>query len=324
MPDNIYKNSMVFAGEMPWHRKGVQIPENAKWEDIARLGGFYTAKEEKVLTASGAVIPNKKALVRSDNGVPLAVVSESYCVVQFEDVAKTLVEAAQGVDAIFHTAGLLGENGDQGWLLAELPRVLRVKGDESEIRPYLLGSAAHDGHHGVTIKNVATRVVCANTLGVAMREDSKFNVSIHHTANASKRLDEAKAAFSALLQGMEEFEQFANALAATRFTDRQMERTIDDLLPLKLDNAGETKEPSKQLAEKRERVLSLFSTGMGIGPGIRGTAWAALQAWSEFADHHRIVRGDDDGAKRLESIWHGRAADMKQDALSSIMSRISA
>lgn len=324
MPDAIYKNSMVYAGEMPWHRKGVKLPANATWEDVKRLGGFYEAVEQPIFTSKGMRIPNKKALVRSDSGVPLAVVSESYCVVQFEEVAKTLVEAAQGVHAIFHTAGLLGDNGDQGWLLAELPRVLRVKGDESEIRPYLLGAAAHDGHHGVVIKNVATRVVCANTLGTAMSEDSKFNVSIHHTTNASKRLDEAKRAFSNLLKGMDEFEQFANMLAATKFTDAQMTATIDAMLPLKLDDAGKTVEPGKQLADKRETVQSLFTTGIGITSGIRGTAWAALQAWSEFADHHRVVRNDDDGAKRLESIWMGSAATLKQDALASITRAIAA
>jgi phage/plasmid-like protein (TIGR03299 family) len=320
MAHNLYKNSMVYAGETPWHGLGHKLPANATWEEVAKLGGFYTVREERVLTASGAVIPNKKALVRDDNGAALAVVSESYCVVQFEQVADTLVAAAKGVGAIFHTAGLLGDNGDQGWLLAELPKTIKVKGDTSEVRPYLLGRAAHDGHNGVTIRNVATRVVCQNTLGVAMREDSKFSVSIHHTKNASARLDEATRAFHLLLEGMEEFEAVANMLAATKFSDRQMERTIDELMPLDL----EREKQSKQLVEKRERIQSLFEGGIGVTSGIRGTAWAALQAWTEFADHHRVVRDDDNGAKRLESIWFGRAANMKQDAFAAITRQIAA
>ncbi len=313
MAHNLYRNTMLFTGKVPWHGLGTRLPSNATWEQVVSLGGFYRVSEEEVRTASGTVIPQKKALVRSDTGVPLSVVSNTYCVVQFEDVAKTLVEAAQGVQAIFHTAGLLGADGSRGWLLAELPRVLRVKGDESEIRPYLLGTAAHDGHNGVVLRNVATRVVCANTLGVAMAESTKFSVSIHHTKNASARLEEARQAFHQLQAGMDDLEALANLLASTKFTDRQMARTIDDLLPVGLDNG-----PTKMLAEKRERVASLFEMGMGIGPDIRGTAWAAVQAWTEFADHHRVVRDDDTGAKRLESVWLGRAADMKADALTSI------
>ena len=233
-------------------------------------------------------------------------------------ITEALVEAAKGFKAIFHTAGLLGTNGDRGWLLAELPRVLRVKGDESEIRPYLLGCAAHDGHHGVVLKNVATRVVCQNTLGVAMGEDSRFNVAVRHTSDAQRRFESATRAFHLLLDGMDEFEKIANLLAETSFSDRQMARTIDDLLPLPKDEEGNAREAGKQLNEKRERVQTLFTDGLGITAGIRGTAWAALQAWTEFNDHHRAVRNDADGSKRLESIWLGRAADLKTDALKSI------
>lgn len=320
MAHNLHKNSMVFAGDVPWHGLGTRLPSNATWEQVAQLGGFYKARAEKVLTSGGVEIQGKRAIVREDTGAPLSVVSDSYCIVQFEDVAKTLVAAAKGVSAIFNTAGLLGEDGARGWLLAELPRVIRVKGDESEIRPYLLGTAAHDGHNGVVLRNVATRVVCQNTLGVAMAEDAKFKVAIHHTKNADARLKEAERAFHTLLDGMDEFEAVANMLAGTKFTQRQMERTIDDLMPLDLERETQ----SKSLTEKRERVLSLFEAGMGIGPAIRGTAWAAFQAWTEYADHHRAVRDDANGAKKLESVWLGRAADMKQDALAAITKQIAA
>lgn len=325
MAHNLYKNSMVYAGATPWHGLGVKLPSNATWERIAQLGSFYSVEKRDVQVVGGGVIPNRKALVRADTNVPLAVVTDSYCVVQFAEIAETLVEAAQGVDAIFHTAGLLGDNGSRGWLLAELPRVLRVKGDESEIRPYLLGTTSHDGHSPVILKNVATRVVCQNTLGSAMGEDSKFNVRIAHTSNASQRLESARKAFSKLVDGMNEFEAVANMLASTKFTDAQMSKSIDTLLPLKTDDAGKVIEAGKQLAEKRDTVLGLFQgQGIGISAGIQGTAWAAFQAWTEFADHHSKVRGDDNGGKRLESIWLGRAADLKTDALTSITSLIAA
>lgn len=318
MAHDLHQNTMLYVGRNPWHGLGHQLPENATWETVAEVGGFYRVREEPVVTVSGLPIPNRKALVREDTGRPLAVVSETYGVVQFEDVARTIVAAAEGVRAVFHTAGLLGVDGARGWLLAELPRVLRVRGDASEIRPFLLGTAAHDGHNGVVLQNVATRVVCSNTLGVALGEDSRFRVAIHHTKNAATRLQEAQQAFALLLAGMDHFEEVANALASTKFTDRQMARTVDDLLPL--PNGKE--EAGKQLAEKRERVLSLFETGAGINAAIRGTAWAAFQAWTEYSDHHRVVRDDDNGAKRLESIWFGRAADMKHDALASITKQI--
>lgn len=311
-------NKMTYVGETPWHGLGKKLPSNARWEEIVEAAGFYTAHKEKVFTESGVEIEDKFAVVRGDTKEPLAIVSDAYTIIQFETVAKALVEAAQGIDAIFHTAGTLGSNGARGWLLAELPKAIRVKGDESEIRPYLLGTAAHDGHHGVMLKNIATRVVCQNTLNVAMGEESKFVVHVRHTRYADQLLKSAVAGFKKLVDGYSEFEAMANVLAVTKMSDKQFGATIDDLLPVAAEN------PSKQAEDKRDTVRALFETARGLSSGIRGTAWAAMQAWSEFADHHKVIRGTDNvDAKRLESIWLGAAADMKQAAYESILKNVS-
>jgi hypothetical protein len=101
-------------------------------------------------------LPDKKALFREDTGAYLATVNRGYEIIQFEEVARTLVEAAGGVRCIFHTAGTLGRNGVRGWLLGELPEPMRVRGDSSPIKRYILGYCGHDGTTAITLKNVAT------------------------------------------------------------------------------------------------------------------------------------------------------------------------
>jgi hypothetical protein len=71
-------------------------------------------------------------------------------------------------------------------------------------------------------------------------------------------------------------------------------------------------------------LVQLFDTAIGI-ERVRCTAWAALQGWTEYADHHRLVRntGRQDPRKaRLASIWMGRSAAMKQAALQAITSQV--
>lgn len=313
-------NKMVFAGQVPWHGLGKQLPQNATYQEIVEAAGFYKVSERR-LRAAGVegFIEGKKALVRGDNNQVLSVVADSYQVVDFEEVAETLVKAAGGVGAVFHTAGTLGPTGVRGWLLGELPNPIKVKGDSSEIRKYILGVASHDGHHGVVIKNVATRVVCQNTLGSALGENTKFSVSIWHTKSAQDRLQQAADGFRSIVDGYDLFGNVANAMADTRFSDKQMDATIDILMPVK-DEA----KMSKAQQEKRDTIRSLFESGTGIDAGIRGTAWAAFQAWTEYADHHRTMRAlpaDTSStlqAKRLESVWFGAGADLKQMALVSI------
>lgn len=308
-------NKMVFVGQVPWHGLGTRLPENASFEEIVEAAGFARITEKSVYVPGRLdPIPETKALVREDNHDVLAVVSNRYEVVQAEEVARTLVEAAAGVRAIFHTAGTLGVNGSRFWLLGELPEPMRVRGDSSEVRKYILGTSAHDGCSPVIIQNVGTRVVCANTLGSALGEKTKARWSIRHTRSAPERLREAARGFQEIVEGYKQFEELANELAITPLTDAKLANVIDQVMPVPDDEKDHGR-----IEAGRAKVVELFENGVGMR-GIRGTAWAALQAFTEFADHHRGVRGANGNAAaaRLESIWLGGAADLKRRALMAI------
>lgn len=314
MAHNISK--MVYVGDAPWHGLGVRLPARAGYEEIVQAAGFYDAVERDVFVPPFRTpIPDCKALVRGDTGEYLAVVGRSYEVVQFAEIARTLVEAAGDVKAVFTTAGTLGPVGIRGWLLGELPDPIRVRGDASPIRKYVLGTTGHDGVTAVVIKNVAMRVVCQNTLGVALGERGGASWRIQHTANAKVRLEEAGKAFRRVIESYTRLGELANVLAITPFTEKQMTATVDRLMPVPNDDRDHNR-----LEAERGKVLRLFETAVGI-ERVRGTAWAAFQGWTEFADHHRAVRDtgrEDPRRARLASIWLGRSAALKQAALTAI------
>lgn len=313
MAHQIYK--MAYVGEVPWHGLGTPLPKNATYSEVVEAAGFYKVLERPVYVPGRLdPVPDTRALVRADTHDVLAVVGSRYEVVQAEDIARTLVEAANGVKAIFHTAGLLGPTGARFWLLGELPDPIRVRGDNSEIRRFLLGTSAHDGTSPITILNAATRVVCANTLGTALGEKTRARWVIRHTRSAPERLRDAARGFRELARGYEEFGQLANLLAMTRFTDRQLMAAVNDVMPIPQDDRDH-----KRLESGRAKVTELFENGAGMG-GIRGTAWAGFQAFTEYADHHRPIRAGDGNraATRLESIWLGSAAEMKRRALVAV------
>lgn len=309
-------NKIVYVGATPWHGLGVRLPAAAGYEEIVQAAGFYEAAERDVYVPPNPTpVPDRKGLVRGDTGEYLAVVSKSYQVVQFADVARTLVQAAGNVRCIFTTAGTLGRAGIRGWLLGELPNPIKVKGDPSPIRKYVLGTTGHDGITAIVVKNVATRVVCANTLGVALGERGGASWRIAHTANAKQRLDEAGRAVRRIVESYDRLGELANVLATTRFTDEQMKATVDSVLPVPRDDRDHGR-----LEAERAKVLKLFDTAVGI-ERVRGTAWAALQGWTEYADHHRLVRDtgrEDPRRARLASVWMGRAASLKEAALTAI------
>jgi hypothetical protein len=104
-------------------------------------------------------------------------------------------------------------------------------------------------------------------------------------------------------------------MAITRFTGKQMQATIDGVLPVPQDEKDH-----RRLLMEREKVQRLYETAVGVEK-LRGTAWGAFQSWTEYADHHRALRDtgrQDPKRARLESIWMGRSAAMKQAALTAI------
>lgn len=316
MAHNIH--SMVYAGDRPWHGLGVHLPANGRWEDIREAAGFYRATEMNVHLADGRVVPDRKAIIREDNGAYLSTVGRTYEIVQFNELAEAGVIASGDVEALWHTAGTLGEHGARGWLLGELPEPIRVRGDESEIRKFILLTTAHDGSSSAVLANCATRVVCQNTLGTALREKDGARWSIRHTKNAKLRLDSAARAFRNLVTNFEKFGELANMMAGARFTLRQHQATIDRVIPLPDDDK---KHP--RLISQREKLGALYETFIG-GGSIRGTAWGAFQAWTQFADHVRPSFGDapDSLSRKFESVTVGSASDLKAQALSAILNEL--
>lgn len=315
-------NRMVYAGEVPWHGLGSKLPANATYEEVAQLAGFYHVEERPLFMPGLATpVPDRKALVRADTGDYLATVGDGYEVMQFADLARAGVAAAGEFQAIWHTAGTLGAKGIKGWMLAELPGVLRVQHDESVIRKYVVLSTGHDGYTTTHLKNTGIRVVCQNTLTAAAR-GAGMGWRMAHKPGSKVKLEAAVDAFKHALRGYEQFGELANAMVQVRLNTEQVVQVLNHALPL---DTAEDAPPQEAQRAARARVLELHETAIGLNDHLRGTAWGAYQAWTEYADHNRGVKQLADGstaARRLDSIWFGAAAQLKQRAMDGILAAV--
>jgi phage/plasmid-like protein (TIGR03299 family) len=310
---------MMFVGSRPWHDLGVELPRNATWEETKAVLPFYTVEERPLYCQGLALpIPDRKALVASNDGRYLATVGADYGVVQFDQLAEAVMQAA-GQEAVFHTAGLLGVNGARGWLLGELANPIRVANDSSEIRKYFLATSSHDGLHKVALVNAATRVVCQNTLGAALNEKGGGSWSIRHTSRAGIRVGEAVEAFKRMVAGYERFGELCNVMARTALTAEQRVTILTETFPLAADASEVTK---VNAMNRRQEVLRLSESGTGVGSAMRGSAWALFQGMTEWADHVRPMRGTPTASEKFDGQLFGGAAEVKQIGLASILRSI--
>jgi len=162
----------MFYGEEPWHRLGEKLDAPATAEEAITAAGLdYEISLTDEATVDGMMVPKTKAVVRYDNQTVLGVVSDRYVPVQNKQAFSFLDSCVADNGLRYHTAGALGQ-GEKIFLLAKLPGHLRVKQTEDVVDKYLLLSNSHNGSSALRVLFTPVRVVCQNTLSMALRQGS--------------------------------------------------------------------------------------------------------------------------------------------------------
>lgn len=248
----------------------------------------------------------------------LGAVGESYKVIPHATGFKLIDALVSSQDgAHYETAGVLGE-GQTVWGLADLNLTLRVGDDIT--KNYLLFATGHDGGYSWLAKVVAERVVCENTLAIAIGEKSSAQFRVRHTKNAQDRIDSAQVTLANLTGDIKSVEQKLQYLAGKRVTREALNTIMDRLFPQteKDEDGKKTLVSSKQRDAKLAEVTTLFEHNDGNAfPEQRGTAYNLLNAITEYSDH--VSGGPDKSATHAESALFGNGAKLKSDALEVIL-----
>jgi len=302
----------MFTGEVPWHGLGTRLEEPATAADAIEAAGLnYEAELRGVCTVNGIPIPDRRAVVRSDSGEVLGVVGKSYIPVQNSEAFGFLDAVVADGSLRYHTAGALGK-GERVWMLAKLPDDIRINGSDDITEKYLLLSNSHDGSSSLRVFFTPIRVVCANTLAVAHRNGRGQGISIVHKGNLAAKVKQAQDVLGLARRFYDDAAIQMNRLAAHSPSSRQLEEYFKQVYP---DGpAGE----SSRSRNIRSQLHRLFEEGIGHDvQGVRHTTWAALNAVTEFVDHHRSTRGKsaiERASNRLAAAWFGSGARLKQRA----------
>ena len=180
--------TMFYTREKPWHGLGTMVAEAPNSKDALRLAGLnWKVLQEPVYTENEELIQGYKANVRDTDRKVLGVVTDRYKVIQNEE-AFAFTDTLLGEGVRYETAGSLQE-GRRVWMLARMPREFIIGGER--ISPYMVFSNTHDGSGAVKTALTPIRVVCNNTLNLALRT-AKRSWSMIHTGDISGKIEEAK------------------------------------------------------------------------------------------------------------------------------------
>lgn len=272
--------TMFYVREKPWHGLGTMVAEAPTSEDALRLAGLdWTIDSRPIYDGFGNEIKNWKANTRSSDNKVLGVVGNKYQIVQNKE-AFDFTDSLIGEGIRYETAGSL-RGGRTIWLLGKMPERY-IAGDKFE--PYICFTNTHDGTGAVRACMTPVRVVCNNTLNMALR-DAQRNWSTAHRGNIQMRLEEARQTLELADVYLKHLEEEADRLANEKLSEGQMQAALEKLFPV----AEDATERSKRTAEKAKEEIIICTLRPDLAQFL-GTKWGFVNAVSDFIGHSEPAR----------------------------------
>ena len=274
--------TMFYTRTKPWHGLGTMVEEAPTSEAALELAGLdWKVIQRKLTTEEGIMIPGFKANLRETDHQVLGVVTDRYKVVQNEE-AFAFTDQLLGEGVTYETAGSL-QNGRRTWILAKLPARYIISGDE--VTPYLVFMNSHDGSGSIKAAMTPIRVVCQNTLNLAL-STAKRCWSTNHTGDIKGKMEDARYTLLYADRYMAELGKEIDKLNQQKLSDRQVLEYIDSLFPL-IPN------PSEQQIKNMQRMKEDMKARYFDAPDLQHVgknAYRFVNAVSDFATHAKPLR----------------------------------
>lgn len=271
--------TMFYTGRnVPWHGLGTQVENAPSSTDAIRLAGLdWKVQQEKVYTENGIKIDGYFANVREKDGKTLGIVGNKYQIVQNEDAFR-FTDALLGEGVKYETAGSL-KDGKVIWLLAKLPNKYEILGDA--VDPYIVFTNTHDGSGAVRVAMTPIRVVCNNTLNMALA-NAKRTWSARHTGSIETKLDDALETLKFADEYMKATQKTFEDLYKIKLNEFEVRSIINKIVPINEEVMNQQKIENQQTI--RNDILYRFKEAPDL-KDRESTGARLIQAVADTASH---------------------------------------
>lgn len=264
--------------EVPWHGLGTIIQEAPDSEAALKLAGLDWSVKQVPVLYEGQKTGHQFNVRESDNRV-LGVVGGRYKPVQNSE-AFAFTDELVGGDVRYETAGSLAD-GKRVWMLAKMPdtRVL-----DDVVEPYLCLTNGHDGFSSLKVCMTPVRVVCQNTLNMALK-GAKRTWTVRHSGNINAKMEEAQQTLGLAQDYMEKFAEEAEELYSIKVSPVQFDILKNSLFPITDDMSRRKEEAQWLLQCQLKEAWEMDDLG-----NIKGTGWGFINAVSDMSTHRPPAR----------------------------------
>jgi phage/plasmid-like protein (TIGR03299 family) len=274
--------SMFYVRTAPWHNLGIRTDDALSSEEaLIKSGLNWEVKQQPILTNEGVLVEGYKANVRYSDNKILGVVTNRYRVVQNHE-AFAFTDELLGRGVRYETAGSLAE-GKRVWLLAKLPTAYIINGEK--LAPYLVFTNSHDGSGAIKVAMTPIRVVCQNTLNLALNTADRIWTT-NHTGDINAKLESARETFCKAEEYMDALGNEIHKLNKVTINDDLVAEMINDLLPLP---TNVTEQQEKNVLRLRDDISLRYYQAPDL-ISLPKNAYRFINAVSDFATHAKPLR----------------------------------
>ncbi len=334
--------SLYLRNSVAWHGLGTVVEKDVNLLEIPDLIGinwnvvkkplFYNSQNVQgvndlgELTYEQNMVESHVATVRMDTGSQLGIVGKDYEVIQNEEIFHWSKAFGEFGNVIVETSGSIFA-GRNVWALLRMDGMGFDFGGGDKVNPYLLISTSHDGSKTLTIVPTAVRVVCANTMSLALKANSQgrkkngleHGWKLSHTKNVRNRMEDAKKMILRTHESFEATKEQIQSLANTRCDiDILNDITAKVWTVDTLEKDKETSKRAQSIQENRlQEIKQLWKSPTNQTTFAANNLWGAFNSITEYIDHHntiRVTEGKDAKEQRFFSTQFGNGSVLKANA----------
>lgn len=314
--------SIAYSGETPWHNLGQKCPPDLTPEQMAERAGsdfevykapaFIEVNGKKVSVPSGALMRRAKGKIKEDIYLSHLPKLASWHELQNSEAFAFFHEFVAAGDMAMETVGHLGR-GEMVWALARIKESFYVMKKKDEVQSYLLFTNPHEFGRSINVLFTPVRVVCNNTLTMALSETGQTRASASHRNPFNA--DDVKAKLGLAHYKMGEYKERAQFLASKRYNKESVVEYFKRVFPLnepkpRVAGATEPTRKPKEFHRGATYSMAILDTqpGADLAPG---TWWNAYNAATFYTNH---LAGKNDSS-RVKSLWYGESQKTNERAL---------
>lgn len=302
--------SMAYAGDVPWHGLGTKVPSDLSPEQMLKAAKLDWTVEKRPMffkTESGDKMTDQFALVRSSDDKHLTTISAQWKPVQNIEAFEFFNDFVLTGDMEMHTAGSL-KGGKMVWAMAQIKESFELFGGD-KVDGYLLFSNPHEFGRSIDIRFTPVRVVCNNTLTMALGSEEKYSIKINHRQRFDA--DDIKSVLGIAGERLQKYKDQAQFLGQKKFTQESITEYFNRVFPsMSKDEEKKGNLRSFPISRQAEMAADVLDSQPG-SEFAKGSWWQGFNAVTYLTDHV-LGRSTD---SRLTSAWYGINRAKKEKAL---------